>query len=390
MKKIFLYNLEEAQPAFGSKFHGGATYIEIVFYALSAKMQENFSLIACYNSKLYIAPSLLAQCQEKKVPLLDLNQSSLREIITKYGVNFIYPISDSLYPQIPSSVTVSNTMFGLRLLEKYTDSFSWKYESRILPKTKAFLRFLFQQRLWSEKYEKEKKRLVHTQYKPVTISQHSKFSLKNLFPSMSWDSIPVFYAPLYESVPGYNCDSFTELPITIKKQAYFLMVSGNRWIKNPLRAALAFDHLISQGQCLYPIVITGVVDDRIYRRHLKNFHHFVFLNYVDRSLLNTLHQNAYAFIYPSLNEGFGYPPIESMKYGVPVAASGVSSIPEICGDAALYFDPYNIQEIANRILQLQDSDIYNQLQIKSLEHYRYVAEKQKNDLDALLKYLVEI
>ena len=111
---------------------------------------------------------------------------------------------------------------------------------------------------------------------------------------------------------------------------------------------------------------------------------------MDRSLLNSLHRSAYALFYPSLNEGFGYPPIESMKYGVPVAASGVSSIPEICGDAALYFDPYNILEMSNRILQLGDPSIYEQLQEKGMARYALVSERQKRDLDSLVNFLLAL
>ena len=121
---------------------------------------------------------------------------------------------------------------------------------------------------------------------------------------------------------------------------------------------------------------------------MKNPDRFVFLDYVDRNVLNLLAKNAYGFIYPSLNEGFGYPPIESMRYGVPVAASGTSSVPEICGDAVLYFDPYSISEIKNRIIQLLNSDIYNQLIEKSKKQYEFISSKQKKDLELLADYLI--
>lgn len=59
----------------------------------------------------------------------------------------------------------------------------------------------------------------------------------------------------------------------------------------------------------------------------------------DDSLLARVYAGARVFVYPSLYEGFGLPPLEAMAYGCPVAASGISSIPEVLGDAALYFDP---------------------------------------------------
>ena len=101
-----------------------------------------------------------------------------------------------------------------------------------------------------------------------------------------------------------------------------------------------------------------------------------------------MYAGAYAFIYPTLNEGFGYPPLEAMKYGVPVITTAFSSIPEICGDAVLYSNPYSIEEIANRILQLEDEKLYSVLKKKSMERYNWILGKQIQDLDALIDYIL--
>jgi glycosyltransferase involved in cell wall biosynthesis len=65
--------------------------------------------------------------------------------------------------------------------------------------------------------------------------------------------------------------------------------------------------------------------------------------------LSALYRNAYAFVFPSLYEGFGIPPLEAMSLGCPVVAAEVSSIPEVCGDAALYFDPLDISDITRAL-----------------------------------------
>lgn len=77
--------------------------------------------------------------------------------------------------------------------------------------------------------------------------------------------------------------------------------------------------------------------------------HVSILGLVSDSLLAALYENASIFAFPSLCEGFGFPPLEAMHYGIPVAASTAPSIPEILGDAPVYFNPRDISEMAENI-----------------------------------------
>jgi len=81
-----------------------------------------------------------------------------------------------------------------------------------------------------------------------------------------------------------------------------------------------------------------------------------FIGYVSDKELATLYSNALCFVYPSVYEGFGYPIIEAMKYGCPVATSNTSSMPEVAGDAAVFFDPHNEQSIQSVLEQLTASE----------------------------------
>ena len=69
----------------------------------------------------------------------------------------------------------------------------------------------------------------------------------------------------------------------------------------------------------------------------------------DDAKLANYYRNASLFVYPSLYEGFGIPPLEAMGYGCPVVCSNTSSIPEVVGDAAILFDPYSLDSISNAI-----------------------------------------
>ncbi len=67
---------------------------------------------------------------------------------------------------------------------------------------------------------------------------------------------------------------------------------------------------------------------------------------LDDAPLKALYRHARALVFPSIYEGFGLPPLEAMACGCPVAAAHAASIPEVCGDAALYFDPHDVDAMA--------------------------------------------
>jgi len=76
----------------------------------------------------------------------------------------------------------------------------------------------------------------------------------------------------------------------------------------------------------------------------------IITGFVDDGQLVSLYKNAACFAFPSLNEGFGFPALEALQFGLPVAASKASSLPEVLGDATLYFDPENVNDMA-RVLK---------------------------------------
>lgn len=95
----------------------------------------------------------------------------------------------------------------------------------------------------------------------------------------------------------------------------------------------------------------GFIDGRI--RHIAG----------NDQLLAKLYENATAFIYPSLYEGFGIPPLEAMSHNCPVICSNTSSIPEVVGDAGEYFDPHNRESMLGAIERVVESSDYRKLLI---------------------------
>jgi len=78
------------------------------------------------------------------------------------------------------------------------------------------------------------------------------------------------------------------------------------------------------------------------------------LGEVPPTQLASLYRRAACLVYPSLYEGFGIPPLEAMACGCPVAASTAGAIPEVCGDAAVLFDPLDVEAMAAAMLEADE------------------------------------
>ncbi|WP_020619922.1 glycosyltransferase family 4 protein [Paenibacillus daejeonensis] len=93
------------------------------------------------------------------------------------------------------------------------------------------------------------------------------------------------------------------------------------------------------------------------------------LGYVSDSELKALYEHAGCFIYPSFYEGFGLPPIEAMSCGCPVIVSQAASLPEVCGPHAIYCDPHQYTDLAEKIQQVMgDEALRHSLRERGLAH----------------------
>jgi len=86
-------------------------------------------------------------------------------------------------------------------------------------------------------------------------------------------------------------------------------------------------------------------------RPIEQYNNVIYKDDVSDTELVSLYTNASLFVFPSLYEGFGLPPLEAMAHSVPVVSSNRSCMPEVLGEAALYFDPENYEQMADVIYQ---------------------------------------
>lgn len=147
----------------------------------------------------------------------------------------------------------------------------------------------------------------------------------------------------------------TELDGTcVPKMPYLLFVGSRAIYKNFVRLLLAFSRAGTSWPDLHLAVVGApfnqTEEELIQALKLQSKTHH--LSHLSDRQLAAVYRHAEAFVYPSLYEGFGIPPLEAMACGTVVIAANSSSIPEVVGEAALLFDPNSIDELVERILAI--------------------------------------
>ncbi len=132
---------------------------------------------------------------------------------------------------------------------------------------------------------------------------------------------------------------------------YILYLGAIEPRKNIVRLLRAFELLKRETNIPHKLVLAGGRGwncENIYKtaESICCRQDIVFRGYVSNAEKRALYVNATAFVFPSLYEGFGIPPLEAMSFGTPVVCSRAASLPEVAGDAACYVDPTSVESIA--------------------------------------------
>ena len=376
MNKV-LFDLQVTQPDKGTKRHGGGKFGESL---LKRILERKLPVLCCYDSQRWLNDDIMALLQANNVELIDSAGSSLDIIALEHGVDLVYVPTNINFGHVYASrkCRILGTIHGIRDLESPTD-----YQQMLYKPYSNIPRYLIK-RFLGGIIKKRRSRMIHSimqseNFGLTTSSSHSSFSIKTFFPEYKDKQIPVFYCP---STIAYEHNS------TKYNEKYFLLISGNRPIKNNLRAIMAFDRLFSNGvDTQFKVKITGVKNGSDFLYKIKNRDRFDFVSFVDEEELDQLYHDAYCLVYPTFNEGFGYPPIEAMHYGIPVLASPFTSIPEVCGDSVIYFNPFSVEEMMSRILMIMEEEIHKKYSLLSKSRFEVINKKQQEDTDRLIDYI---
>jgi len=201
----------------------------------------------------------------------------------------------------------------------------------------------------------------------ITISEASKKEIIDIFPQVK-DKI---------NIVVLGIDKKYGIVKDLKKKKQILYVGSINERKNLIGAIESFERLPKELD--YSLVIVGNFFDifslskkmkEVLFRAKKN-NKIIFKQGLDDNALIVEYNVSRILIFPSFYEGFGLPPLEAMACGTPVITSNLSSMPEVCGDAALYVDPYNIEDITSKMeILINDKNLQKELVSKGLDKVR--------------------
>jgi glycosyltransferase involved in cell wall biosynthesis len=212
--------------------------------------------------------------------------------------------------------------------------------------------------LFASYYKLVVPRIAKSSLKVITVSEHSKKDiLKYLsIPAEKVDVINCAVASKFLDRSEIRKDSTGFLgQLGVKADSYVLCVSSLDPRKN--FHALIEAYLLLETTL--PLVIVGSKGKAFADNDLGDVlsnESIIFTGYVQDDDLISLYQSARCFVYPSLYEGFGLPPLEAMACGCATIVSNTSSMPEVCGNASIYVDPSNISSIKDAVLRLTSDE----------------------------------
>ncbi len=209
----------------------------------------------------------------------------------------------------------------------------------------------------------------------ITISESSRQDI-NKYYGYPADRIDIAYPAAGDRFRPVKDDRLiADLKAKYQLPEHIILYIGNRKKhKNVAGLIEAYSMLSKKLKDQYALVLSGLMDQELEAlvRMNKVQGRVKCLSNISEEELPLAYNAADLFVFPTLYEGFGLPPLEAMACGVPVITSNVASVPEVVGDAALLVDPNNSRELADTMAKvLENNDLKQELKAKSLERARH-------------------
>jgi glycosyltransferase involved in cell wall biosynthesis len=213
-----------------------------------------------------------------------------------------------------------------------------------------------------KRFTREMPEIIERSDHILTVSEYSKQDIIKIFRVDSSKISVVYSAPTtaYRPLPKKTTQKYLAAKYGLRKP-FILYAGGLNPRKNVAELIYAYSKVYRDLQQFQQLIILGgasrhAEELKLLVRALNLEADVIFPGFVDSIDVPLFYNGADLFVYPSLYEGFGLPPIEAMACGTPVITSNVSSIPEIVGEAAIQINPNDTLQLAEAILSFLNHD----------------------------------
>lgn len=213
----------------------------------------------------------------------------------------------------------------------------------------------------------------------ITVSEYSKSRITEIL-KYPEKKVSVVYSAIYEGVTkdyGFTFNQIKERYVLPNK--YIMTLSTLEPRKNMEILLKAFTKI--QEQVNYDLVLVGrrgwKMDDIVNKYNIEKRIHIT--GFVEDKHLSVIYKNAMCFVFPSLYEGFGLPPVEALALGTPVISSDAASMPEILREQAVYFNSNSEEQLSELLLNIESNveQMAHKLSEKQMRDYQFENSAKK-------------
>lgn len=363
---------------------GAASYTKAVYDEVFIKQTPQDSFYAIYDSSLLIGGQYNHKeyAYENNVLLLDISQKKIAQYIIEYNIDTFFIALGQLYGKYALEGITCKTIMGihdiwdierednkieLTIHDKNVES-TWMWTKRIINTV-------------SGRYD-NMQRTIYKHIMPLyvaqntfsfTVSNYTRNSLCFYFKELSKKDIHVLYSPSRKIALQSEIEN-EKLQGLIKSGKKFLfMLAANRRLKNAHTLIKVYQRLLTDYPDLHLLTLR-------YGRTIHSQH--IDIPFLSDSDLEYAYKHCYALVFGSYFEGFGYPPIEALRHETPCVASNVTSIPEILGDAGIFFSPFYPADLYRAIKEVLENRDCRKQQIK--KRFIEISKRQNDDLGTIV------
>lgn len=370
--------------------NGAAEYLRTIILELlhNQEEMESVRLYGVYDSRFGIAyeEMSLAEMEKKGIKMVDISTTTLVDIernlnIDKFFIGCVQ-VLEAYHGLGDLKSNVIVVVHDLSFEETHREEMDLYFRAQNKSVSSLINWLLFHKKKCRQKacYILNTINLIKNNPKAeiIAVSEYTKSSILYAY-NIPEERIHVLYSPerVYVDDSGGVNEDLVSLVRSGKR--FMLLLGTQHPLKNTQRALHAFKRFVEDNPDYY-LVTTGKTIEKAFPNHIP-------LSFLSDRDLQLAYKSCYALIYPTMFEGFGYPPVEVMRYGKPVITSNIGPVREVLAGAPIYFSPLYETDIFQALNLLIHAD-YHAMQEASQSRYGEIQTRQKNDLKTLLAMIL--